>query len=140
MRESFSPPPRLMISTSSGRLLDASPSTTFNSRASIARSLYSLPYKWKRSAIKHILLYKIKRFLYSAVAQSSGLLSALHFTPPRLLWEAFSHTAISVHRLLVHKYSPLSIARYSFIHLSKLEQYRVKKFRVLLVENPMLYL
>ena len=30
-------------------------------------------------------------------------------------------------RLLIHKYSPLSIARYSFIQLSELEQCRVKK-------------
>ena len=35
--------------------------------------------------------------------------------------------AINLRRLLVHKYSPLSIARYSFIQLSELEQCRVKK-------------
>ena len=70
--------------------------------------------------------------------------------PSWLLWEAFSHAAI-LRRLLVHKYSSLSIARYSFIQLSELEQCRVKKLAqgftwqhrirtwVLLVESPMLY-
>ena len=48
-------------------------------------------------------------------------------TRSRLLWEAFSHAAINSQWLFVNKYSPLSIARYSIILLSELEQCRVKK-------------
>ena len=72
-------------------------------------------------------------------------------TTSRFLWEAFSHTAINTRRLLVHKCSQLSIARYTFIQPSELEQCRVKKLAqsftwqqrirtwVLLVKGPMLY-
>ena len=43
-----------------------------------------------------------------------------------LLWEAPSYASINARRLFVHKYPPLSIARYSFIQLSDLESCRVK--------------
>ena len=35
------------------------------------------------------------------------------------LYEAFSHATINVHRLFVHKYPPVSIARYSLLQLSE---------------------
>ena len=61
--------------------------------------------------------------------------SALHFTsltdlftqiPSRLLWEASSHMLQLMHEGCSYTYPPLSIARYSFIQLSELEQCRVK--------------
>ena len=47
----------------------------------------------------------------------------LHFTPCSIEHIA----AINAQRLLVHKYSPLSITRYSLIQLSEVEQCREKK-------------
>ena len=42
--------------------------------------------------------------------------------PSRLLWDVFRQAVVDVQRLSIHKYLPLSIARYSFIQLSELEQ------------------
>ena len=62
--------------------------------------------------------------------------SALHFTsltdlftqtPSRLLWEASSHMLQLMREGCAYTYPPLSIARYSFIQLSELEQCRVKR-------------
>ena len=62
--------------------------------------------------------------------------STLHFTsltdlftqtPSRLLWEASSHMLQLLREGCSYIYPPLSIARYSFIQLSELEQCRVKK-------------
>ena len=62
--------------------------------------------------------------------------STLHFTsltdlftqsPSQLLWEASSHMLQLLHEGCSYTYPPLSIARYSFIQLSELEQCRVKK-------------
>ena len=62
--------------------------------------------------------------------------SALHFTsltdlftktPSRLLWETSSHMLQLMHEGCSYTYPPLSIARYSFIQLSELEQCRVTK-------------
>ena len=62
--------------------------------------------------------------------------STLHFTsltdlfnqiPSQLLWEASSHMVQLMHEGCSYTYPPLSIARYSFIQLSELEQCRVKK-------------
>ena len=76
-------------------------------------------------------IWYIKRtLLYSAV--SSLWDCSKHFTlhpladlfiptPICLLWEAFSHAAITVQRLIVH-ISALSLARYSFIQLGELWQ------------------
>ena len=86
--------------------------------------------------------------------------NALHFTsltdlftqtPSRLLWEASSHMLQLMHEGCSYTYPPLSIARYSFIQLSELEQCRVKKLaqgfntaarirtRVFLVRSPEVY-
>ena len=85
--------------------------------------------------------------------------SALHFTsltdlftqtPSRLLWEASSHMLQLMRKGCSYSYPPLSIARYSFIKLSELEQCRMKhllmiltpqhriRTRVLVVESPKL--
>ena len=62
--------------------------------------------------------------------------SALHFTsladlftqtPSRLHWEASSHMLQLMREGCSYTYPPLSIARYSVIQLSELEQCRVKK-------------
>ena len=110
--------------------------------------------------IDALLSCKKGKFLYSAVSKPQdcskcftlySLADLFYQKPSRLLWEAFSHAAINSQRLLVHIYSPLSIARYSFMQLSKLEQCWLKKFAqgftrqhririwVLVVESPMLY-
>ena len=61
--------------------------------------------------------------------------SALHFTsladlfnqtPSQLLWEASSHTLQLMHEGCSYTHPPLSIAMYSVIQLSELEQCRVK--------------
>ena len=48
-------------------------------------------------------------------------------TPSRLLWEASSHMLQLMREGCSHTYPLLSIARYSCIQLSELEQCRVKK-------------
>ena len=47
--------------------------------------------------------------------------------PFQLLWEAFSHAAITAQRLFVHISTTICIARYSFIQLSELWQRGVIK-------------
>ena len=62
--------------------------------------------------------------------------SALHFssltdlftqTPSRLLWEASSHLLQLMRKGWSYTYPSLSIARYSFIQLSEVEQCRVSQ-------------
>ena len=48
-------------------------------------------------------------------------------TPSQLLWEASRYMLPLMHEDCSYIYPPLSIARYSFIQLSELEQCRVKK-------------
>ena len=58
---------------------------------------------------------------------SYSLADVFNLTPSRLLWETSSHAAVNAQRLFIYKYPPMSIARYSFIQLSELEQCRVKE-------------
>ena len=102
----------------------------------------------------------VQRLVYNAVSNPQdcskhftfhSLADLFNWTPSQVLWEAFSHAAINLQRLLMYIYPPLSIAKYSFIQLSGLEQCRVKKLAqgftrqhkiktwVLLAENPMFY-
>ena len=74
------------------------------------------------------------RFLYSVVSSPqdrskrfTSLTDLLTQTPSRLLWEASSHMLQLMRDGCSYTYPPLSIARYSFIQLSELEQCRVKK-------------
>ena len=61
------------------------------------------------------------------IAQGALHLADLfNWTSSQLLWEASSHAAITARRLLIHKYPPLSIARYSLIQLGKLEEWEWK--------------
>ena len=80
--------------------------------------------------------YKVKMSFYIAQYPIFSIVqSALHFTPwyTCLIKHNLSffgkHTAMLqlLYRLFVHKYLPLSIAKYSFIQLSELEQRQVKK-------------
>ena len=48
-------------------------------------------------------------------------------TPSRLRWEASSHMLKLIREDRSYTYPPLSVARYSFIRLSELEQCRVNK-------------
>ena len=85
----------------------------------------------------HIKASKVKARFY--IAQNPVLRtvqSALHFTsltdlftqtPSRLLWKASSHMQQLMCEGCSYTYPPLSIPRYSFIQLSKMEQCRVKK-------------
>ena len=78
------------------------------------------------------------KFLSFYIAQYPFLIIAqrtLHFssladlftqTPSRLLWEASSHMLQLMREGCSYTYPSLSIARYSFIQLSKLEQCGVK--------------
>ena len=63
-----------------------------------------------------------KRFKLNS---SSGL---FYQTQSRLHRETSSNVAINARRIIIHKYPPLYVARYSFIQLSELEQCRVKRF------------
>ena len=47
-------------------------------------------------------------------------------TPSHVIWEAFTHMLQLMCEGCSYTYPPLSIARYSYIHLSELEQCRVK--------------
>ena len=46
---------------------------------------------------------------------------------PQLLWEAFSHAAITARRLFIHISTTVCITRFSFIQLSELWQRGVIK-------------
>ena len=82
---------------------------------------------------------------------STSLTDLFTQTPSRLLWEASSRMLQLMREGCSYTYPPLSIARYSFIQLSELEQCRVKKLaqgfntaprirtRVIVVESPKLY-
>ena len=88
-----------------------------------------VPQAWYLS-LKNVSSY-IVQYLVLRTAQS-----ALHFTsltdlftqtPSRLLREASSHMLQLTREGCSYTYPPPSIARYSFIQLSELEQCRVKK-------------
>ena len=104
----------------------------------------------KSNASSYIAQYPVLRTVQSALHFTS-LTDLFTQSPSRLLWEASSHMLQLMREGCSHTYPPLSIARYSFIQLSELEQCRVKKLaqgfntaarirtRVLVVESPKLY-
>ena len=76
------------------------------------------------------------KFLYSTISTSQTVQTALHFTsltdlftqtPSWLLWEASGHMLQLMREGCSYTYPLLSVARYSFIKLSELEQCRGKK-------------
>ena len=86
---------------------------------------------------RNVLIVVLKANSYTAQYPVLGTVqSALHSTPladlftqtpSQLLWEASSHMLQLIREGCSYTYPPLSIARYSFIQLSELEQCRVKK-------------
>ena len=90
----------------------------------------------KETNIEHKTQTLIGQFLYSAVPNPQDCSKCYTFyfpdkqtlfnqTPSLLLWEPSSHMLQLMCKGCT--YPPLSIARYSFIQLSELEQCRVKK-------------
>ena len=100
----------------------------------------------RQSMISYTAQYPVFRIGQSSTLQFYFLTDLFNREPSRLLWEASSHAAIIARRSFVAIYQPLSIARYSPIYLSVLEQCWVNKValgrlhrtrtRGLLVENP----
>ena len=79
-----------------------------------------------KKASSYIAQYPVLRTVQSALHFTS-LADLFTQTPSRLLWEASSHMLQLMREGCSYTYPPLSIARYSFIQLSELEQCRVKK-------------
>ena len=77
-------------------------------------------------ASSYIAQYPVVRIAQSALHFTS-LTDLFTQTSSRLLWEASSHMLQLMREGYSYTYPPLSIARYSFIQLSELEQCRVKK-------------
>ena len=79
-----------------------------------------------KKASSYIAQYPVLRTVRSALHFTS-LTDLSTQTPSRLLWEASSHMVQLMREGCSYTYSPLSIARYSFLQLSELEQCRVKQ-------------
>ena len=89
------------------------------------------------------LFQSIRSFLYSEVSSSwdcskcftlHPLADLFIPMPPRLPWEAFSHTAITA-QIYLFTYPPRSIARHSFIQLSELRQRGVNEIVQALIQQ-----
>ena len=80
----------------------------------------------KIKASSYIAQYPVLRTVQGTLHFTS-LTDLFTQTPSRLLWEASNHMLQLMHEGCSYTYPPLSIARYSFIQLSELEQCRVKK-------------
>ena len=76
----------------------------------------------------YMVQYPILRIAQSVLdfTSLSSLTDLFNQTPSQLLWEASSHMLQLMREGCSYTYPPLSIARYSFIQLSELEQCRVK--------------
>ena len=80
-------------------------------------------YGW---ATSYIAQYPVLRTVQSALHFTS-LTNLFTQTPSRLFWEASSHVLQLMREGCSYTYQPLSMAMYSFIQLTELEQCRVKK-------------
>ena len=110
----------------------------------------SSQYEVNVKASSYIAQYPVLRTVQSALHFTS-LTDLFTQTPSRLFWEASSHMLQLMREGCSYSYLPRSIASYSFIQLSELEQGRVKKLAqgfntaaqdsnpVLVVESPKLY-
>ena len=74
----------------------------------------------------YIAQYSILRIAQSA-SHFTSLTKLFNQTQSQLLWKASSHMLQLMREVCLYTYPPLSIARYSVIQLSELEQCRVKK-------------
>ena len=79
-----------------------------------------------KKASSYIAQYPVPRTVQSALHFTS-LADLFTQTPSQLLWEASRHMLQLLCERCSYTYPPLSIARYSFIQLSELEQCRVEK-------------
>ena len=79
-----------------------------------------------KKASSYIAQYPVLRTAQSALHFTS-LTDLFSQTPSQLLWETSSHMLQLMRESCSYTYPPLSIARYSFMQLSELEQCRVKK-------------
>ena len=118
----------------SGEIADLFPcqSATNVLRSSSTTNLQSnnidITHTWQQWHVFTVL--KIKGFvLINHSIHSVGPLKALHHLADlfirmstQLLWEAFSQPTITARRIFTQIFPPLSIAEYSFIHLSELGQ------------------
>ena len=80
----------------------------------------------RQKASSYITQYPVLRTVQSALHFNS-LTNLFTQTPSWLLWEASSHMLQLMCESCSYTFPPLSIARYSFMQLSELEQCRVKK-------------
>ena len=80
---------------------------------------------WYLKANSYIAQYPVLKTGQSAIHFTS-LTDLFTQTSSRFLWEASSHMLHLMREGCSYTYPPLSIARYSFIQLSELEQCRVK--------------
>ena len=85
-----------------------------------------LTFVFLKKASSYITQYPVLRTVQSTLHFSS-LIDLFTRTPSRLLWEASSHMLQLMREGCSYTYPLLSIARYSFIQLSELEQCRVTK-------------
>ena len=84
----------------------------------------NVPLICKKKTSSYIAQYPVLRTVQSALHFTS-LIDL--FTPPRLLWEASSQRLQLMREGCSYTYPSLSIARYSFIQLSELEQCTLNK-------------
>ena len=79
-----------------------------------------------KNASSDIAQYPVLRTIQNALHFTS-LTDLFNQTPSGLLWEASNYMLQLMCERCSYTYTPLSLARYSFIQLSEQEQYRVKK-------------
>ena len=99
--------------------------TIFRNVKDVANALQVSPTQIIKMASSYIAQYPVLRTVQCALHFNS-LTDLFTQTPSRLLWEASSHMLQLICKGCSYTYPPLSIARYSFIQLSELEQCRVK--------------
>ena len=85
-----------------------------------------LNFSKKVMASSYIVQYPVLRTVQSTLHFTS-LTDLFTQAPSQLLWEASSHMLQLIREGCSYTYPPLSMARYSFIQQSELEQCRVKK-------------
>ena len=96
---------------------------------------FNVTCKKKAKASSYLAQYPVLGTVQSALHFAS-LTDLFTQTPSRLLWEASSHMLQLMREGCSCTYPSLSIARYSFIQLSELEQCRVKKLAQGQDSNP----
>ena len=116
-------------------IVESTKSTYLEMYINLSRVMCQLsPNQWQSDssvtkqakASSYIAQYPVLRTAQSTLHFTS-LTDLFTQTPSRLLWEASSHMLQLMHEGCLYTYPPLSVARYSLIQLSELEQCRMKK-------------